>query len=406
MVPTPDGMHLAGGEDGARSIGSLAARMELVMSGMASGGDAVARTPEGKAVFVRGALPDERVRVKLLSDHSKYAIGSVEELVEASPFRIAPPCPEVARGCGACQWQHVSVEQQRRLKSQFITEAIERSGVECPEPNPTIQLPPWAYRTTVSAAVHRGRAGFFRTRSHDVVAVGACLVIHPLLEELLVAARYPGAKKVLLRCGARTGERLAATTPSRLDLRLPDDVHTAHIHEMAAGRSWRISARSFFQTRPDGADALAELVSAAADAMGAPSTAIDLYSGVGVFAGVLADRGWSVTAVEGSHSAVEDATVNLGDTDATVVRADISTWTPPKADLVVADPSRMGLGKSGVDAVAAADARRVVLVSCDAAGLGRDAALLQAAGYALQEVTLVDLFPHTFRVEAVTVYDR
>ncbi len=287
-----------------------------------------------------------------------------------------------------------------------MTEAIERAGLGCPAPEPTVVLEPWAFRTTVSAAVEDGRAGFTRARSHDVVAVDSCLVVHPRLEELLVGTRYPGARKVVLRCGARTGDRLAATTPTGLSLDLPDDVRVDHIHEAVAGRSWRISARSFFQTRVDGAEALAAVVGAAADEVGTAATAVDLYSGVGLFAGVLAARGWRVTAVEGSRSAVADAEVNLAGTGADVVGADVTRWRPTPADLVVADPSRIGLGRQGVEVVAGTGARRLVLISCDAASLGRDAALLAAAGYVLRAVTVVDLFPHTFRVEAVTVYDR
>ena len=113
-----------------------------------------------------------------------------------------------------------------------------------------------------------------------------------------------------------------------------------------------------------------------------------------------------MTAVEGSYSAAADAEVNLQGLDATVHRVDVTKWAPAAVDLVVADPSRAGLRRDGVDAVAATGARRVVLVSCDAAGLGRDATLLHDAGYELTAVTVVDLFPHTFRVEAVTVYDR
>ena len=380
--------------------------MELTTSTMASGGDAVARDPSGKAVFVRGALPGERVGVQIITDHARYAIGGIDALIEPSPHRVTPPCPEVDRGCGACQWQHISLPMQRQLKDRFIIEAIERSGVRCPTPNPPVALAPWAFRTTISAAVTGGRAGFNEARSHRVVPVGACLVAHPLLEELLVGVRYPGAKKVLLRCGGRTGQRLVATTPSGLKIRLPDDVRTDHFYESAAGRLWRISAPSFFQTRADGVDALADIVGAAADEVGAASTAVDIYSGVGVFAGVLAARGWSVTAVEGSHRSAEDARFNLREQDVTVINADVTRWTPVPADLVVADPSRTGLGGDGVTVVEATGARRVILISCDAASLGRDAALLQRAGYALTTVTYVDLFPHTFRVEAVTVYDR
>ena len=242
--------------------------LELLTTGMASGGDAVARDPAGKAVFVRGALPGERVRVRLVADHARYAIGSIDELVEPSPDRIVPPCPEVERGCGACQWQYVSISMQRRLKLQFIVDALERAGVQCPEPNPSVDLAPWAFRTTIKAAVTNGRAGYLRPRSHQMVRVHSCQVAHPLLADLLVDARYPGAHQVLLRCGDRTGERLAATTPSGLSPSVPGDVQTDHLHERVAGRSWRISARSFFQSRPDGADALAELVASAADQIG------------------------------------------------------------------------------------------------------------------------------------------
>jgi 23S rRNA (uracil1939-C5)-methyltransferase len=126
---------------------------------------------------------------------------------------------------------------------------------------------------------------------------------------------------------------------------------------------------------------------------------------VGVFAGVLAARGWSVTAVEGTPSAVNDGRANLRDLGVTVVRADVTQWTPIPADLVIADPSRAGLGRAAVTAITATGARRVVLVSCDAGSLGRDAGLLRDAGYHLTSVTPVDLFPHTFHVEVVSVFD-
>jgi 23S rRNA (uracil1939-C5)-methyltransferase len=199
---------------------------------------------------------------------------------------------------------------------------------------------------------------------------------------------------------------LAAATPTTTATVVPDDVLPHFFHEFAAGRMWRISARSFFQTRADGVDALADLVGTAADELGTATTAIDLYSGVGLFAGVLADRGWSVTAVDGERSAAADARANLRDLGVTVKRADVTKWTPPAADLVVADPSRAGLGRPGVDVVAATGARRAIVVSCDAASLGRDAELLRNAGYRLTSVTPVDLFPHTAHVEVVTVYDR
>ena len=125
-----------------------------------------------------------------------------------------------------------------------------------------------------------------------------------------------------------------------------------------------------------------------------------------MFAGVLAARGWAVTAVEGARSAVTDARANLRDLDVRVIRGDAMKWTARNADLVVADPSRNGLGRGGVDVVAATGARRVILVSCDPASLGRDAGLLRDAGYELTSVTPVDLFPHTSHIEVVSIFDR
>jgi 23S rRNA (uracil1939-C5)-methyltransferase len=133
---------------------------------------------------------------------------------------------------------------------------------------------------------------------------------------------------------------------------------------------------------------------------------VDAYAGVGLFASILgAGRSVRVVAVESDPSAVADARVNLADLDAEVVASEVARWRPRRADVVVADPSRPGLGRPGVGAVAATGARRLVLVSCDPASLARDAALLHAAGYALVSVALVDAFPHTFHTETVSRFD-
>jgi 23S rRNA (uracil1939-C5)-methyltransferase len=363
-------------------------------------GDGIAHDSCGQVFSIPGALPGERVRVKAMARRRGIVHGKVVEVLEPSRNRVAPPCPELARGCGACQWQHIDLDAQRIYKRELIAAALALL-------RPTIALPATGFRTTVHAAVTNGRAGFRRYRSHRVVPVDECLVAHPLLTDLIVHGHYGTATEALFRCGARTGERLVMPTPRGTEIDVPSDVRFDHLHELAAGHEWRISARSFFQTRPDGVDALADAVSAAA-AETDPSgrRALDLYSGVGVFAGVLADHGWTVTAVESDRSAVDDARTNLRRLDVSSICADVTRWKPTTGDLVVADPSRAGLEKRGVDIVAATRARRVILISCDAGSLGRDAALLRKAGYALSYATPIDLFPHTFHVEVVSVYDR
>jgi 23S rRNA (uracil1939-C5)-methyltransferase len=386
--------------------------LELVPAAMVAGGSALARDPGGQVVFVAGALPGERVRVIVEAEHRGYLTARLVEVLEPSADRVAPPCPELARGCGGCPWQHVTVEAQRSYKRDIVMDALKRiAGLDLREAlpgveQPTVELPSWSYRTTFRAGVVNGRAGFRRARSHSSIAVDDCLVAHPLLLPLITEARYPGAKEVVLRCGSRTGDRLAAPTPKRRGVVVPEGVHHRFMHEEAAGQRWRISADSFFQSRTDGVDELARLVGAAADELGVATTALDLYSGVGLLAGVLAARGWTITAVESSKSAVKDARMNLRASGAEVVAADVTQWTPSAADLVIADPSRNGLERGGVKAVVGSGARRLVLVSCDAASLARDTGLLRDAGFGLTALTLVDMFPHTFHVEVVTVFDR
>jgi 23S rRNA (uracil1939-C5)-methyltransferase len=238
--------------------------------------------------------------------------------------------------------------------------------------------------------------------------------------------RFGEAEEVVLRVGAATGERMAIAMPTAEGVVLPDDVlvvgadeleggRRAWIHDEVAGRRWRISAESFFQTRPDGAAALVDVVrSMVADELavagrpGRPRTLLDAYSGVGLFSGALLHgvAGWRSVAAEKSRSSVADARHNLADLDAKVVATTIEHLRAPRADIVVADPSRAGLGRAAVHVLASSAAGRVVLVSCDPAAAGRDAALLGAVGYRPVESVLVDLFPHTHHTEVVTRFDR
>ena len=130
---------------------------------------------------------------------------------------------------------------------------------------------------------------------------------------------------------------------------------------------------------------------------------VDLYAGVGLFAGTIAAH--DVVAVEASRSSVDDARHNLDD-GVEVIRSSVERWHVRAADLVVADPSRDGLARQGAARVVETGAPLVILVSCDAGSLGRDAGALSRAGYRLESVTLVDLFPHTHHVEVVSAFVR
>ena len=402
------------------------ADLELTPTAMAAGGAALARDPDGRVVFVEGALPGERVAARVTEARRDYARAVAVRILEPSPDRVEPPCAALAAGCGGCTWQHVAAGAQTRLKAAIVVDALRRIGrlPEPPEPR-VVDLPGPALRTTARLAVTPlGRAGHRRRGAggdgaeQGAVQTGACLAAHPLLEELVVAGRYPGAGEVLVRVGVASRERLVRVRAGAEDVEVPDDVivlregdRRAFVHEEVAGRHFRISADSFFQPGPVAAAGLVAAVEVdVAGALGPGSHLVDAYAGTGLFASVLgAASGARVTAVESGRAAAWDARVNLRDLDATVVATEVGRWDAARsgrADVVVADPARSGLGRPGVAALAAAGAPRLVLVSCDPASLARDAVLLAGVGYRLSSVALVDAFPHTFHVETVARFDR
>lgn len=403
------------------------ATLWLEPSAIAVGGEAVAREADGRVVFIPGALPGEQVLVELVEEKRSFARGHLLEVRQPSPQRRVPPCPHVDDGCGGCDWQHIDPDAQTHRKRDLVVDTLHRMGGVH---EPVVEIGPGMSsersRTTLRCSVTAGRAGFRRRRSNDTLAVDDCLIAHPLVAELVTDGRFGEATEVVLRVGARTGERLAVVSPTAQGVQLPDDVvvvgtdelrsgRRVWYHEEVAGRRWRISATSFFQPRPDGADVLAARVGDEVAALAPEARRLtDLCCGVGLFAGVLADRlalrsaptSPEILAVERHRPAVVDARHNLTGSTARVVRSSFEQWRPSRSDVVVADPARAGLGRAGASAVAATGAGLSVLVSCDPASLGRDASLLAGHGFAHARSLVVDLFPHTSHVEVVSTFIR
>lgn len=392
--------------------------VELQTTSMAVGGEAVARQDSGRVVFVAGAIGGERVLAEVVDERKSFARAVSVEVSQPSPDRVVPPCPHVAEGCGGCDWQHIAEPAQRMLRRELVADVLARSGIVDPV---VVAGPPLAaagLRTTVrGVAGPDGRFAFRRRRSHDPIQVDSCLIAHPLVEELVAEGRFGSAREVTIRVGARTGERMVVVGPKAVGVRVPDGVqvvgtdelykgHRAWLHEEAAGRSWRVSAGSFFQASPEGAEALVSVVGGLIrDHAPAAQRLVDLCCGVGLFAGTVG-AGMAVTGVERSASAVADARHNLEGMEARLIKVAMGRWRPAPADVVVADPARSGLAQEGVAAVAATGAGLCVLVSCDPAAMGRDARLLAAAGYRHVGSTVVDLFGHTSHIEVVSGFRR
>jgi tRNA/tmRNA/rRNA uracil-C5-methylase (TrmA/RlmC/RlmD family) len=351
------------------------------------GGICIAHAPDGRAVFVRHALPGERVEVAITEERPSYLRADATKVITPSEHRVEPPCPWAGPGrCGGCDWQHVALDEQRRMKATVIADQLRRIAkidreIEV-EPVPG-DVGGLGWRTRIRLAVGPdGVAGLHRHRSGEIEPIGDCLIAHP---ELPVASVV--AEKWLDVDG--------------VDLTLSDT-------ETALGRTWRIPEGGFWQVHPGAPQALAEAVIEYAET--APSDqCLDLYCGVGLFAAGLAPRASAghVTGVESSSAAAAAARSNLADLDnVTIHTGRVDRWlarAKPRADVVVLDPPRKGAGRAVVDGIAATGARRVVHVACDPSALARDISLLAAHGYGLEAMRAFDLFPMTAHVECVAL---
>ncbi len=373
--------------------------LELQVDAVAHGGHCVARH-DGRVVFVRHALPGERVRAVVDEDTGGgFCRASAVAVLEASPDRVAAPCTWArAGGCGGCDLQHVAPPAQRGWKAQVLAEQLARlAGVHREIEVEELPGGPLGWRTRVRLAVDdEGRAGLRAHRSHDVLAVADCPLAPPgALAPVLEQRFAPGEVEVVVDAGGA--------------VHAGDD---EPVTVRAAGREWRLSPGVFWQVHPALPDVLAQVVGewAAAPRGG---TAWDLYGGVGLFAAVLAEQvgpHGSVTVVESARAAVDDGRAALADLPQVGWRVGrvekVLVGLPGPPDVVVADPPRKGLGRAVVKALAAFGPARVVYVACDPAALARDVAFFAERGYTLAELRAFDAFPMTHHMECVALLTR
>jgi SAM-dependent methyltransferases related to tRNA (uracil-5-)-methyltransferase len=422
-----------------------AERVELTVGPVAHGGHCVARL-DGRVVFVRHALPGERVVAEITEVRRDFLRADAVVVREAAPQRVPPPCPYARPDrCGGCDLQHVAPEAQRAWKEAVVREQLLRLGGLGPAEVEALAvrveaLPggPLGWRSRVRYAVDAaGRAGLLKHRSHEVVPIDRCLIAHPAIQELPIlpasGRRWPEADTVeviastggdvsvrALRGGdlgaggrwdepARSGEGQGSPVgPAEpaTDGRLPA---AGRIRERAVGRTWHLPPEAFWQVHPAAADTLAGAV---LDLL-APregEVAWDLYGGAGLFAAALAGRvgpTGRVTVVDSAPAAVEAARWNLRDLPwVEVVSASVGPALARRritgpVDLAVLDPPRAGAGAAVVRAVAAATRRAVTYVACDPAAFARDLRTFREAGWRLAALRGYDLFPMTQHVELV-----
>ena len=404
------------------------------IDGFTHGGEGVARI-EGKAVFVPGALPGERVVLRVVDDRARWARAALVEVVDPSPDRVEPPCPYVP-ACGGCDLQHARPAAQRTLKTRVVREQLERLGgiADPPVADCLAVGPDLGYRTHAQLhAAPDGRLGFHRAGSHDVVPVDHCLVLTDAAQAVRdEVGDGTGAVEVAVRAHERTGAAAAVLTPGPGPLELPGgrtdlllaqpDGRTVAIRgdgaltEQVAGLTFRFHADAFFQVTTAGAEALVEHVLAAVGDVGG-TLVWDLYAGVGLLSLPLARADAELIAVEGHARAADDARANAtaAGLELTVLAEPVHAVTrravagdaalePP--EVVVLDPPRTGAGERVVKDLLDLAPPTVVYVACDVASLARDARALTEGGYRLTSAQPLDLFPMTHHVEVVATFAR
>ena len=400
------------------------------LSDLAHGGEAVGRL-DGKAVFVAGGIPGERVRVEITEDARRFSRARLVQVLDPSPDRVAPPCPYYG-ACGGCHLQHIHYERQLALKTEVVRTQLQRvAGIAEPHVLPMVGMAePWGYRNQVQLHVRGNAVGYQRPQSHAIVPVDRCLIAHPLLGTMWPREAPASVERVILRAGTATGERLAlleaATLPDVAALSLPAEVaiavdlnprlvalrHAPWFHERLLGREFRVSARVFFQNNTAGAERLIQQVGAWLE-LEPHAALLDAYCGGGAFMLSLLPSGGRCLGIESSSEAIADARLNARTTGAAerayfevgdVGRA--LAQRPVRCDAVVLDPPRGGCSAEALAGIAATGARRIAYVSCDPATLARDIGRLARDGYRLERVQPVDMFPQTYHIECVALLER
>ncbi|MFI6146598.1 class I SAM-dependent RNA methyltransferase [Streptomyces sp. NPDC051109] len=423
---------------------------EVEVGPVAHGGICIARTSDGRVLFVRHTLPGEKViaRVTEGETDSRFLRADAITVLDASKDRVEAPCPYAGPGkCGGCDWQHAKPGAQRRLKGEVVAEQLLRLAGLTPEEAgwdgtvmpaegdklPAGQVPQW--RTRVQYAIGEdGRAGLRKHRSHDIEPVDHCMIAAPGVSELGIEKQdWPQMATVEAIAATGSQDRQVVLTP-RPGGRLPlveldkpvsvlrveekdGGVHRVHgrpfVRERADGRTYRVGMGGFWQVHPQAADTLIKAVMQGLMPRKG-EMALDLYCGVGIFAGALAERlgeTGAVLGIESTKRAVEDARHNLADFPRVRIEQGKVESVLPKTgitecDLVVLDPPRAGAGKQTVRHVAGLNARRIAYVACDPAALARDLAYFKEAGYKPRTLRVFDLFPMTHHVECVAILER
>ncbi|MFE6169162.1 23S rRNA (uracil(1939)-C(5))-methyltransferase RlmD [Viridibacillus arvi] len=438
-------------------------RLTVYIEDLTHDGAGVAKI-DGYPLFIQGGLPDETAEVHVLKTLKNYGFAKIINITEPSPDRVAAPCPVFAQ-CGGCQLQHLSYEGQLKWKEKMVRNVMTRIGkIDAPVLSVKGMDNPWNYRNKAQIPFGLNGeapiAGFYKTKSHDIVDTDRCLIqtaeADAILEGLKPRLWKLGIKPydeqtgqgmlrhVVVRKGRATNEVMVVLVTKKrkfpqaeaaveLIKQLVPNVTSIMqningektnvifgnetlklwgndtIEDTIGDVRFEISARSFYQVNPEQTEVLYKQALDYADLKG-DETVIDAYCGIGSISLFLAQKAKYVMGVEIVPQAIEDAKRNaeLNGFTNTYFEAGPAEEVIPRwykegktADVLVVDPPRKGCDEALLNTILEQRPKRVVYVSCNPATLARDLRILEDGGYKTQEVQPVDMFPHTAHCEAV-----
>ncbi len=403
--------------------------LDLTLTGMAYGGEALGRDVEGRMVFVPFALSGEQVRVQIVETHTRWARARLLEVSQPSELRIPARCRHYQM-CGGCHYQHLGHEDQLQVKAEIVREQLERIGglqkppVLAPLPSPE----PWNYRNLMRFHLaSQGQMGLMSADGSSAFPIRECHLPLPELDALwprLQLEDTQSIEQISMRVDTR-GETMilfhAGQPPAiEVDIMASTSVHwetpkgrlvlagDPALEMTVLGKTFRVTAGAFFQVNTGLLPDLVQAVMSAAHIQ-PDQLAYDLYAGVGLFSLFMAEAGARVIAVEQSETACSDFEFNLDpypgiELYESDVGAALDAHTTGPA-VVLADPPRAGLGRRVIERLVELKPERLVYVSCDPATLARDARLLLDGGFRLCSVQPVDMFPQTFHIETVSLFE-
>jgi 23S rRNA (uracil1939-C5)-methyltransferase len=403
---------------------------EITLTTLTYGGDAMGRLDDGRAVFVPFGLPGERVRIRLTEEKRNFARGELAEILEPSPHRIPPRCRHFGV-CGGCQYQNLPYKEQLKVKTEILRDQLTRIGkIENPPVQEMLASPsPWNYRNHVQFHLTReGKLGYVTAVNSRVFPITECHLPEGSINSLWPQLEFEpemNIERVSLRSGVDEELMLVleSDSPETPELEIEAGISVTHVFEentvVIAGndnmtirvleRDFRVSGASFFQVNTAIAEKMVNHM--ITNLPITPSTTLlDVYCGAGLFSAFLAPKCKGVIGIESAESACEDFAVNLDEFDNVELyegfAEDVIPHLEAKPDIVLVDPPRAGLEKRVVDGILRLTPRVIAYVSCDPSTLARDAARLINGGYKLKDVTPFDLFPQTFHIESISLFER